>query len=412
MLAGKRILLIVAGGIAAYKTLDLIRRLKERGASVRAILTRGGAQFVTPLSIAALTEDKVYQDLWSLTDEAEMGHIQLSRAADLLVVAPATADILARMAAGLADDLATTALLATDKPVLAAPAMNVRMWSHPATQHNLRALAGRGTLFVGPNEGDMACGEYGPGRMAEPSEILAAIEACFVRARGGDAPLAGRRAIVTSGPTHEPIDPVRYLANHASGKQGHAIAAALADLGCETVLVTGPTREPDPPGVAVEAVTTAREMLSACERALPADILVCAAAVADWRVAAESRGKIKKDGGPPQLVLTENPDILATLSAPGPHRPALVVGFAAETENVVAQARAKRRRKGCDWMLANDVSPETGTFGGESNTVHLLRDETVEDWPRTSKREIGMQLAEAIAAHFADGSAEAGKKAD
>ncbi|NBC31200.1 MAG: bifunctional phosphopantothenoylcysteine decarboxylase/phosphopantothenate--cysteine ligase CoaBC [Alphaproteobacteria bacterium] len=408
MLADKRILLIIAGGIAAFKTLDLIRRLKERGAAVRAILTRGGAQFVTPLSVAALTEDKVYQDIFSLTDEAEMGHIQLSRAADLLVVAPATADLLARMTAGLADDLATTALLATDKPVLCAPAMNVRMWTHPATQHNLRVLAERGTLFVGPNEGDMACGEYGPGRMAEPLEILAAIETVFARAGRGTAPLAGRRAIVTSGPTHEPIDPVRYLANHSSGKQGHAIAAALAERGCETVLVTGPTREADPPGVAVAAVTTAREMLAECERALPADILVCAAAVADWRVAEEAMGKIKKDGGPPRLVLTENPDILATLSAPGPQRPALVIGFAAETENVVEQARAKRRRKGCDWMLANDVSPATGTFGGDSNTVHLLRGDAVEDWPRASKRDVGIRLADAIAGHFAGGGGESG----
>ena len=403
VLGEKRILLIIAGGIAAYKCLDLIRRLKERGASVRAILTRGGSQFVTPLSVAALTEDKVYQDLFSLTDEAEMGHIQLSRSADLLVVAPATADILARMTAGLADDLAATALLATDTPVLAAPAMNVRMWTHPATQHNLAVLAGRGILFVGPNDGDMACGEYGPGRMAEPLEIVAAVEAFFQRQAQRDAaPLAGRRAIVTSGPTQEPIDPVRYLSNHSSGKQGHAIAAALAGFGAETVLVTGPTQEPAPAGVTLVPVVTAREMLAACQLALPADIAVCAAAVADWRVADPAAGKIKKDGGaPPTLDLVENPDILATLSAPGPQRPALVIGFAAETETVIAHARAKRRRKGCDWIVANDVSPASGTFGGDRNTVHLLRGEDSEAWPEMSKSAVGERLAAAIAAHLA-----------
>ncbi len=412
MLSGKRILLIIAGGIAAYKSLELIRRLRERGAAVRGVLTRGGAQFVTPLTVSALTEDKVYQDLFSLTDEAEMGHIQLSRAADLLVVAPATADLLARMAAGLADDLASTVLLATDKPVLAAPAMNVRMWLHPATQANLALLRSRGVATIGPNEGDMACGEHGPGRMAEPHEILAAIEAHFA-ASAGPAPvdtrpgaLAGRRAVVTSGPTHEPIDPVRYIANRASGRQGHAIAAALARLGAGVTLVTGPTQEPDPPGVTAVHITTAREMLAACQAALPADIAVCAAAVADWRVAEAAPEKLKKGaGGPPVLTLTENPDILATLSTPGPGRPAVVIGFAAETERVIDHARAKLARKGCDWIVANDVSPASGTFGGADNTVHLIRRErpgAVEDWPRLSKTEVGERLAAAIAAHLGD----------
>ncbi len=398
-LAGKRVLLIVSGGIAAYKALELIRRLRERGASVRAVLTKGGAQFVTPLSLSALSEDKVYTDLFSLTDESEMGHIQLSRDADLVVVAPATADILARMAAGMADDLATTVLLATDKPVLAAPAMNVRMWEHPATQDNLDRLRRRGVRMVGPNEGPMACNEYGFGRMAEPEEILAAISRHFGRPAGA---LSGKRALVTSGPTHEPIDPVRYIANHSSGKQGHAIAAALAALGAETVLVTGPTAEPDPLDVRTVAVTTAVEMMAACRAALPADIAVCAAAVADWRVASRADEKIKKgEGGTPTLTLMENPDILASLST-GPDRPALVVGFAAETEQVVANARAKRERKGCDWILANDVSPETGTFGGDANRIYLIRADGQETWPEMSKTEVGQRLAEAIARSFQD----------
>ena len=396
---GKRLLLIVSGGIAAYKSLELIRRLRERGVSVRCVLTQGGAQFVTPLSLSALSEDTVYGDLFSLTDEAEMGHIQLSRDADLLVVAPASADILAKMAAGLADDLATTVLLATDKPVLVAPAMNVRMWRHPATRANLALLEQRGVRRVGPNEGDMACGEFGPGRMAEPAEIADAVAA--VLGAGGDGRLAGRRAIVTSGPTHEPIDPVRYIANRSSGKQGHAIAAALARLGAETRLVTGPTAEPDPPGVAVSHVETARDMLAACEAALPADIAVCAAAVADWRAATQAARKVKKSGKqPPALKLVENPDILATLSAAGNRRPALVVGFAAETENLVANAKAKLARKGCDWIVANDVSAAAGTFGGDSNTVHLIRGDSVEDWPSLSKPAVGERLAAAIADHF------------
>lgn len=400
VLSGKRILLVIAGGIAAYKCLELIRRLKERGASVRAVLTKAGAQFVTPLSVQALTEDTVYQDLWSLTDESEMGHIQLSRDADLLVVAPATADLLARMAAGMADDLAATVLLATDKPVLVAPAMNVRMWEHPATQANMALLEKRGVHRVGPNKGEMACGEYGPGRMAEPMEILEAIANHFVE-RDAPRPLKGKRALVTSGPTYEPIDPVRYIANRSSGKQGHAIAEALARLGADVTLVTGPTRLPDPPGCAVRPIETAREMLAACEAALPVDIAVCAAAVADWRMADESDRKLKKDGAtPPALSLAENPDILATLSNAGAKRPSLVIGFAAETGNVVEYATAKRVRKGCDWILANDVSLGTATFGGADNTVHLIRDGGVENWPTMGKDAVAARLADAIAQHF------------
>jgi phosphopantothenoylcysteine decarboxylase/phosphopantothenate--cysteine ligase len=402
-LRDRRILLIVAGGIAAYKSLDLIRRLRERGARVRCILTQAATEFVTPLAVAALTEDKVYGALFSLTDESEMGHIQLSRDADLLVVAPATANILARMAGGLADDLATTAILATDKPVLVAPAMNVRMWDHPATRDNLALLQRRGVLTVGPNQGEMACGEYGFGRMAEPLEIVAAVEAYFdgIGRFGTQGPLKGRHALVTSGPTHEPIDPVRYIANRSSGKQGHAIAAALLQAGARVTLVTGPTHEPAPAGVTLVPIETAAEMLAACQAALPADVAVCAAAVADWRVAARSDQKIKKGaGGPPALALAENPDILATLSAVGPNRPALVVGFAAETEDVVAHAQAKRARKGCDWILANDVSPGTQAFGGDSNILHLITAEAASTWPRLSKADIGTRLAGAIAAHF------------
>lgn len=398
-LSGKRVLLVIAGGIAAYKSLDLIRRLRERGVCVRAVLTEAGARFVTPLSVQALTEDTVYRDLWSLTDESEMGHIRLSREADLIVVAPATANLLARMAAGMADDLAATVLLATDKPVLVAPAMNVRMWEHPATQENMARLERRGVRRVGPNEGVMACNEFGPGRMAEPMEIIDAIAAHF--ADLAYKPLSGKRALVTSGPTHEPIDPVRYIANRSSGKQGHAIAEALARLGAAVTLVSGPTRLPDPPGCTVVAIETAREMLAACEAALPVDIAVCAAAVADWRVAGTSDRKLKKDGGgPPSLSLTENPDILATLSQAGPRRPALVVGFAAETGDVVAYATAKRARKGCDWIVANDVSLGTTTFGGADNTVHIIRADGAEAWPTMGKDAVGARLAEAIAAHF------------
>ena len=401
MLQGKRILLIVAGGIAAYKSLELVRRLRERGVAVRAVLTRSGAQFVTPLSLSALTEDKVYGELFDLTDEQEMGHIQLSRDADLLVVAPATADLLAKMAGGLADDLASTALLATDKPVLAAPAMNVRMWEHPATQTNLATLRARGTLFVGPNEGPMACGEFGEGRMAEPAEIIEAIEAALA----GGGRLAGRRVLVTSGPTHEAIDPVRYIANRSSGKQGHAIAAALARLGAETHLVTGPVALPDPQGVKVTHVESAEEMLSACRASLPVDAAVCAAAVADWRVAEAAAQKMKKSGELPSLALTANPDILASLSESGNQRPRLVVGFAAETENLIENARAKLEKKVCDWILANDVSSATGTFGGAENEIHLVSAQGVEDWPRMTKEAVAQRLAERIADHLDEGKA-------
>lgn len=396
MLQGKRILLVVTGGIAAYKALELVRRLRERGAAVRAILTRAGAEFVTPLALAALTEERIYSDLFSLTDEAEMGHIQLSRDADLLVVAPATADILARMRAGIADDLATTALLATDKSVLVAPAMNVRMWHHPATQENLTTLRHRGVGVVEPNEGPMACGEFGPGRMAEPLEIIAAIEA-FFQAQGL---LAGRSALVTSGPTHEPLDPVRYLANRSSGKQGHAIAAALAAAGARTLLISGPVELADPPGVEVVKVETAREMLDASLRALPVDIAVCAAAVADWRARPASQ-KLKKEGGRlPELTLEENPDILAQLAQHGEARPALVVGFAAETERLLEHASAKRLRKGCDWILANDVSEKGGAFGSADNEITLIEEAGSESWPRLTKQEVAVRLVRRIAEHL------------
>ena len=401
MLQGRRILLIIAGGIAAYKSLELIRRLREQGAAVRCILTDAARQFVTPLAVSSLSEDKVYGDLFSLTDESEMGHIRLSREADLIVVAPATADLMARMAAGLADDLAATTLLASDKRVLIAPAMNAQMWAHPATAANHATLAARGVLRVGPGAGELACGEVGFGRMAEPAEILAAITEFF----SADRRLAGRRALVTSGPTREPIDPVRYLSNHSSGKQGHAIAAALAASGAETVLVSGPTQEPTPPGVRLVPVETAQQMLAACEAALPVDVAVMAAAVSDWRVAQAAEQKLKKNGkGPPPLRLVENPDILATIAHRHNDRPALVIGFAAETENVVANARAKRAKKGCDWILANDVSPGTGTFGGDSNAIHLIDGDEVEHWPVLSKQEVARRLAERIAASLGAGS--------
>jgi phosphopantothenoylcysteine decarboxylase/phosphopantothenate--cysteine ligase len=403
MLRGKRVLLIVSGGIAAYKSLELIRRLREMGASVRTILTRAGAQFVTPLSLATLSRDKVFQDLFSLTDESEIGHIRLARDCDLIVVAPASADILAKMALGLASDLATTALLASDRPVLVAPAMNHVMWAHPATQGHLKTLAARGVHSVGPNDGALAEGESGLGRMSEPHEILAAITALL----GADAPLEGphlkgKRALVTSGPTHEPIDPVRFIGNRSSGKQGHAIASALAALGADTVLVTGPTAQPDPAGVAVKRIGTADEMLAACRAALPVDVAVCAAAVADWKAANPRRQKIKKTGGaPPTLKLAENPDILATLAAKGKTRPRLVVGFAAETENVVANAIAKRRKKGCDWIVANDVSAAAGTFGADANVVHLIDARGAEAWPRLAKDEVALRLARRIADYLA-----------
>lgn len=394
MNASKSVLLIVTGGIAAYKTLELVRRLVERGISVTPVLTEAGAAFVTPLSLAALSKSTVYRDLFSLTDETEMGHIELSRQADLVVVAPATADCLAKLAAGLANDLASTLLLATDKPVMAAPAMNVRMWEHPATRANLEILQARNVLFVGPNEGPMACGEHGFGRMAEPEELLAAIEGFFERS----GLMSGRRALVTSGPTHEPIDPVRFIGNRSSGKQGHAIAAALAQLGAQTTLVSGPTHLPDPAGVSVVHVETAEQMLSACRAALPVHVAVCAAAVGDWRVKTPAAGKIKKTKGkPPAFAMIENPDILASLAAAGNERPDLLIGFAAETENIVEHARAKLQAKGCDWILANDVSPERATFGGTDNQIHVLRGESLETWPRMSKIEAARRLAAAIA---------------
>jgi phosphopantothenoylcysteine decarboxylase / phosphopantothenate---cysteine ligase len=358
------------------------------------VLTDGGAHFVTPLSLQALSEAHVYTDLWSLTDESEMGHIQLSRAADLVVVAPASANILAAMASGLAQDLATTLLLATDKPVLAAPAMNVRMWLHPATVANIATLRARGVAIVGPDEGAMACNEYGPGRLAEPPAILAAILAML-----GPKPLTGRHALVTAGPTHEPIDPVRYIANRSSGRQGYAIATALAALGARVTLVSGPVAQPDPAGVTVHRVETAAEMLAACQAALPADIAVCNAAVADWHVTHPTDHKLKKQPGaaPPVLDLAPNPDILATLSAPGPHRPRLVIGFAAETDDVAANAAAKRIRKGCDWIVANDVRPGTGIMGGAANQISLVTAAGAEDWPMLPKEEVATRLAARIA---------------
>jgi len=403
----KRVLLIISGGIAAYKSLEVIRALRREGIAVRCVMTKAAEEFVTPLSVAALSEDKVYTDLFSLTDEAEMGHIQLSRSADLLVVAPATADILARMAHGNANDIATTVLLATDKPVMAAPAMNVRMWDHPATQANIATLKQRGVEMIGPVEGDMACGEFGYGRMSEPADIAAAILAHLGADKSRKAkPLAGRSAIVTSGPTHEPIDPVRYIANRSSGRQGHAIAEALARAGATVTLVSGPTRLADPAGVETVHVETAQQMLDACLGHLPADIAVCAAAVADWRVSGKAEQKLKKDSGSlPSLTLTENPDILATLSKTGSARPGLVVGFAAETEAVLEHAIAKRKRKGCDWILANDVSEGTGTFGGDRNRIHFIDGNGHEDWPDSTKAEVATTLAEKIAAHFAGASA-------
>jgi len=407
-MTGKRILLIVGGGIAAYKSLDLVRRLKERGASVRAILTRGGAEFVTPLSLATLAEEKAYTELFDLKDEAEIGHIRLSREADLIVVAPATADLLAKMAHGLADDLASAVLLATDKNVLAAPAMNVRMWQHPATQRNLATLRSDGILFVGPDQGEMACGEYGLGRMAEPQAILAAIEAALgakgEALRAGATPLrslTGRRVLITSGPTHEPIDPVRYIANRSSGKQGYALARAAAALGADVMLVTGPVALPDPQGVRMVKVETAQEMLAAALETLPADIAICAAAVADWRAAGEAPEKLKKEGGETSLRLTENPDILATIAKPGPNRPRLVIGFAAETENLIANATEKRRAKGADWIVANDASPGSGVMGGDQTQVHLVTASGVEDWPPLSKEETARRLLARAAATLA-----------
>ena len=398
MLSGKRILLIIGGGIAAYKSLVLIRLMREAGASVTPVLTRAAQHFVTPLSASALASEKVYTDLFDLTDEAEMGHIELSRRADLIVVAPATADLMAKMAHGLADDLASTLLLATDARILVAPAMNVRMWEHPATRRNAAQLAADGVMFAGPVEGDMACGEYGPGRMAEPQEIADAVNAALA-----DGPLQGRHVIVTSGPTHEPIDPVRYIANRSSGAQGGAIAGALAALGADVTLVTGPVTAALPAGVRTVHVETAREMNEAVRAAMPADAAVFAAAVADWRVANSADRKMKKDGSgkPPELEFAENPDILAGIAKLKKGRPGLVVGFAAETDDLVANAGAKRDRKGCDWVVANDVRPETGIMGGNENAVTLVTAEGAEEWPRMGKDAVARKLAERIAAALA-----------
>jgi len=401
MLHGRRILLVIAGGIAAYKSLDLIRRLRERGAVVRCVMTEAAQRFITPLSAQTLSGDRVYSDLFSLTDESEMGHLRLSQEADLIVVAPATANLIAKLATGLADDLASTVLIASAKPILLAPAMNTRMWANAATQANLALLEKRGVQRIGPDSGPLAEAESGLGRMVEPTAIADAVEAHFV----AHAALRGRKALVTSGPTEEAIDPVRYIANRSSGKQGHAIAASIARLGADTVLVSGPTREADPPGVRVIHVRSAREMLSACEAQLPVDVAVCAAAVADWRVEAAPQ-KLKKKGAPPTLTLVENPDILATLARAANRRPRLVVGFAAETENLIAAARAKRTAKGADWVLANDVSAATGVFGGDANEIHLIDERGTEAWGRLSKRDVGDRLAARIAQFFDRKAAE------
>ncbi len=407
---GKRILLIISGGIAAYKALELVRLLRKDGIGVRAVLTKAAEEFVTPLSLGTLTEDNVYTDLFDLKDEREIGHIQLSRQADLVVVAPATANILAKMAGGIADDLATTLLLATDKPVLAAPAMNVRMWLHPATQRNIAQLRADGVTIMAPDEGDMACGEYGPGRLPEPEAILASIRAMIAQPLGeaqnatarfgqNPPPLVGKHALVTAGPTHEPIDPVRYIANRSSGKQGFAIAGALAALGADVTLVAGPVALATPPGVRRVNVETAREMAAAVDSALPADVAVMVAAVADWRAEATGQ-KIKKDkGGLDALPLVENPDILAGLSK-SPKRPGLIIGFAAETEKVIEHAKAKLARKGCDWIVANDVSGDV--MGGARNRIHIVSAAGVEDWPDMEKDAVARRLAQRIADELTD----------
>jgi phosphopantothenoylcysteine decarboxylase/phosphopantothenate--cysteine ligase len=401
-LTGRRVLLIIGGGIAAYKALDLIRRLRERGASVRCILTKGAQEFVTPLAAASLAGTRAHTDLFDRDDEADIGHIRLARDADLVLVAPATANLMARMAGGHADDLASAVLLATALPILVAPAMNPRMWLHPATQRNVAMLRADGVRFVGPNDGPMAEAETGPGRMSEPLEIAAALEALL---GAGAGPLAGKRVLVTSGPTHEPIDPVRYIANRSSGKQGHAIAVAAANAGASVTLVSGPVAIPDPPGVTTVHVESAREMLAAVDTALPADIAVFAAAVADWRAEAAASAKLKKDGSAPApLRLTENPDILATVAKRTEGRPSLVVGFAAETDAVVDHARSKLARKGCDLIVANDVSAQTGVMGGDRNTVHLVTAEGVETWPTLGKDEVARRLVERLAAMVQGGT--------
>ena len=403
MLNNRRILLIIGGGIAAYKALDLIRRLKERGAKVRAILTKAGCEFVTPLSVSAIVGERAFTDLFDPQSEFDVGHIRRAREPDLVVVAPATADLIAKMAGGHADDLASTVLLATDKPVLIAPAMNPRMWSHHATQRNVRQLEVDRVRLVGPNEGEMAeSGEAGIGRMAEALEIVAAIEGLFAKPSVGKS-LSGRHVLVTSGPTHEPIDPVRYIANRSSGKQGHAIASAAAAAGAQVTLVSGPVNIANPAGVRMINVATARDMLEAVEGALPADAAVFAAAVADWRVAEAGQEKIKKGTGAPALSLVENPDILATIARRNSQRPKLVVGFAAETENVIDHAKAKLKRKGCDWIVANDVSPQTGIMGGDRNTVHLVTASGVESWPSQGKDEVARMLIARVASALAGG---------
>ena len=393
--SGKSVLLIIGGGIAAYKCLELIRLLKTRGCRVRTIMTRAAEEFVTPLSVASLTGEKVYTSLFNLTDEIEMGHIELSRATDLLVVVPATADLMAKMANGIADDLASTALLATDKPVLIAPAMNVRMWTHAATRRNLETLKHDGLSIIGPNDGEMACGEYGPGRMAEPSEILAAIER---QLQPHARPLTGKKVLITAGPTREAIDPVRYISNHSSGKQGYAIAEAAVALGAETVLVSGPVNLAVPPGAAMMPVESAGQMLKICEGELPCDIAIFTAAVVDWRAAHVAGEKIKKHDGPaPALAMAENPDILKTIATHKDKRPTIVVGFAAETEKIVEHAREKLARKGCDIIVANDVSAATGVFGGDRNKVHIVTPQGVETWPDMSKREVAHRLMQKLA---------------
>ena len=395
-LAGNRILLLIGGGIAAYKTLDLIRLLRAKKVKITPVMTKAAQQFVTPMSVAALAGEKLFEQLFDLTDESAMGHIQLSRSADLLVVAPATADLMAKMAHGHANDLASTLLLATDTPVLVAPAMNARMWQHPATQRNLATLRADGINFIGPNEGDMACGEFGPGRMSEPSEIVSAISAAL-----DTGPLKGRRFIVTSGPTHEPIDPVRYIANRSSGAQGSALASALVTLGAEVVFISGPSQVPAPKGVEMIAVQTAQQMSDAVTAALPADVAIFAAAVADWRVLQPEKSKIKKrSGAAPNLKFAENPDILAHVSQHRTDRPKLVIGFAAETDDVVTNATAKRLSKACDWIVANDVSPETSIMDGSENAITLITKAGAESWPRLPKTDVAQRLAQRIADMF------------
>jgi len=400
MSKNRSVLLIIGGGIAAYKSLELARSLSKRGIRLVSVLTSGGAEFITPLSVSGLTGEKCYTDLFSLTDEVEMGHIELSRAADLIVVSPATANILAKAAQGIADDLATTLLLATDKPVLYAPAMNVKMWEHPATQRNVEQLKADGASFVGPDEGAMACGEFGPGRLAEPEEIAQTADLMLPAPEGA---LSGRRIVITAGPTYEGLDPVRFLGNRSSGKQGYAIAAACRRAGADVEVISGPTALPVPPGCKLTSVRTAREMLEATQKSLPTDVFIACAAVADYRPALETVHKVKKErGGLTAIDLVENPDILRTISQLDEGRPTLVVGFAAETDDVLAHADSKRLRKGCDWIVANDVSVGTDVMGGDKNTVTIISDAGDEALPEMSKEVLGDQLAERIAAKLSE----------